>query len=284
MKFKKFLFFLLFPLIIISCATKPILQPQDKYYRFKESLINYYGKYASWQEDSMYNYSVADDFKEKIADLKEDKMVPPLNPEDFKELSEEEINELKQARAVLMAIFSNPYWSYINNPEVSAAAQVYYDCWVEHEISSDWYNRNRCKKNFYQVVEYLMQNIAAEQNFVEYASTVNSIFFKINSDEIKESSIPRMNILINQLRKVTDVKVVLYGYTDRTGTKKYNKDLAKSRVAAVYKVLSDSGVLENSDITITSKSFGENDPLISPQTVLNNPHSRRVDVFIISKE
>ena len=129
-----------------------------------------------------------------------------------------------------------------------------------------------------------MQSIASKENFLSYAGSINSIYFEFDSDEIEEASIPKINMLIRQLRKVRDVELVIYGYTDRVGKNKYNRNLAEERIKAVVDVINNSGVLlGGSNITIKAKAFGENDPLISPQTVINNPHSRRVDIFIVNK-
>ena len=120
----------------------------------------------------------------------------------------------------------------------------------------------------------------SQQDFILYAKDPHSIFFKFDDYKIKDESIQRMNALISQLKKVRNIKLVIYGYTDRIGTNRYNNKLAKRRINAVKKMLINSGVITANNISIETKALGEQDPLISNSTINNNPHSRRVDVYI----
>jgi len=270
--------------VLVSCASQSTLNPNDQYFEFKRELAENYRKYALWEADDMYNYDASTIFGEKALALGNNEMVYPINPSEWRNVPLEDITELKRARSVLMALFSNPYWTYEKNPKISAAAQLYYDCWVEQKSNKYWVNRSPCRSSFYQTIQILMQSIASKENFLSYAGSINSIYFEFDSDEIEEASIPKINMLIRQLRKVRDVELVIYGYTDRVGKNKYNRNLAEERIKAVVDVINNSGVLlGGSNITIKAKAFGENDPLISPQTVINNPHSRRVDIFIVNK-
>jgi outer membrane protein OmpA-like peptidoglycan-associated protein len=49
----------------------------------------------------------------------------------------------------------------------------------------------------------------------------------------------------------------------------------------VKNTLINSGVVTND--RITTKAFGEKDDLINVDTIINNPHSRRVDIFLYKK-
>ena len=91
-----------------------------------------------------------------------------------------------------------------------------------------------------------------------------------------------MQKLISELRKVkTDMNIVLYGYTDMVGERKSNKKLSQHRIDSVRNILINSGVVSND--RITTKAFGEKDNLINTDTIINNPHSRRVDIFLYKK-
>lgn len=268
---------------VVSCASKSSLEDKQNsgvYSAFRNDLATYYETH----NNIVKNYSNVTSFGAKAAKLSKGEIVHPINPEDVVNLPLDALPELKRARAVLMAIFARPYWSYAENPQTSAAAQFYYDCWVAQKASKYWNQESPCKFRFYNAIQLLLQNIASKENFISHADSVNSIYFAFDRDQIEQDSIPKLNMLIKQLRKVQDVELVLYGYTDRVGEKNYNRNLAQERLDAVIKVLEDSGVLNENNITVSSKAFGENDPLISPHTVINNPHSRRVDIFIISRQ
>ncbi len=268
----KRLFSILLMSVICACAPKLTKSEKDsKYYEFNEALLDY-------SEEAF----VVDEGR--FLQTSKESVIQPLMPHDYVgDLTEEQYKELKYARAVLMAIFANPYWSYEVNPKVSAAAQFFYDCWLENTAEGSSHGASKCQANFEKSIDFLMYKIASQQNFLSYAGSVNSVFFKFNSSKIEETSIAKLNLLIKQLKKVKDAELVLYGYTDRVGSKQINKSLGKARINSVIKVLEDSGVLKESNISLVTKDFGQNDPLISPQTVINNPHSRRVDIFIVSK-
>ena len=119
-----------------------------------------------------------------------------------------------------------------------------------------------------------------KKDFILYAKDPHSIFFSFDNATIKDESIQKMKELISQLKKVQNIRLVIYGYTDRVGTNHYNNKLAKRRINAVKTMLINSGVITANNISIETKALGEHDPLISYNTINNNPHSRRVDIYI----
>jgi outer membrane protein OmpA-like peptidoglycan-associated protein len=123
-----------------------------------------------------------------------------------------------------------------------------------------------------------------KEEFIDYANTANSVYFKFDSAKIEDEGIKRVNEMIHSLSIVRDVDVLLYGYADKVGKVAYNKKLAGRRVNAIKKALEGSEVLERNNIEIKSVVYGEYDPLVSFDTVDNNPKSRRVDIFIVNRK
>ena len=120
----------------------------------------------------------------------------------------------------------------------------------------------------------------SRNDFKIYAKDIHSIYFRFNSASIQNESIPKINHLISQLKKVRNIKLIMHGYTDRVGMDHYNHQLAIRRINEIKKLLIHSGVTKANNISIETKALGKNDPLISYNTINNNPRSRRVDVFI----
>lgn len=120
----------------------------------------------------------------------------------------------------------------------------------------------------------------SQREFEIYTKNVHDIYFGSNESSLKDESILKMNKLISELKKVRNIKVILYGYTDRSGTKSYNRKIAAKRINAVKKMLLKSGVIQSNNILIETKIFDNGDPLSSYNTINNNPKSRRVDVYI----
>lgn len=119
-------------------------------------------------------------------------------------------------------------------------------------------------------------------DFIDYAKSQNSVFFDFNSDKIKNEANKRIDHMIYQLSKVTNVRVILYGYTDRVGGERYNRNLSFRRANAVKKKLINSGVIAENDIIIRDIGYGKFDPLTPSGRLANNPTSRRVDMYIIN--
>ena len=126
--------------------------------------------------------------------------------------------------------------------------------------------------------------VSEKEEFIQYAKGKNTIYFKFDSVKIEDEGVRRINEAIFNLSLVRDIKVILYGYSDRVGKAEYNKKLAEKRVAAIKKALEYSGVIKENNITVEAVIFGEYDPLVSFDEVDNNPKSRRVDIFIVTKE
>ncbi len=121
------------------------------------------------------------------------------------------------------------------------------------------------------------------QDFKSYIKSYNSVFFKFDHHTLEEDSKQRLKKFIHELEKVKNAKVVLMGYADQVGSKKYNKNLSSQRVVALLKIIYASGVPQKNNIEVKPYSYGKHDPFISYDTVINNPHSRRVDIFILLK-
>jgi outer membrane protein OmpA-like peptidoglycan-associated protein len=264
----------------MSCAKRSTNGPTLPN-EFQTTLASYYTNYSDINAQR-YDWSGWDFFRKKAAKLEKGKNSPPEVVSDWN-VPKASIAELDKARLVLTSLISREQETVVANPKATAEAQFYFDCWIEQEVRNWPVNDiNYCKLNFYNSIKTLIARIDAEKEFINYANDIHSIFFKLNSSTIEESSILRMKKLISELQKVkTSLHIVLFGYTDRVGKEKYNYVLSQKRINTVKNILINSGVIKNDDIT--TKAFGENDKLISIDTIMNNPHSRRVDVFLYKK-
>jgi len=120
------------------------------------------------------------------------------------------------------------------------------------------------------------------EDFMVYSKEPHNIYFKFNDAKVEDEGILKMDMLIMQLKKVRNAKLVMYGYTDSVGANDYNLKLAARRIDSVKKILVQSGVITENNILIETKILGEHDPLLSYHTINNDPHSRRVEIYITS--
>ena len=72
-------------------------------------------------------------------------------------------------------------------------------------------------------------------------------------------------------------KIAVNGYTDNTGTAKYNVALSQRRAQAVAAELVKDGVAKSAIVT---KGFGEQDPLVPTGPQTREPQNRRVEIVL----
>ncbi len=100
-----------------------------------------------------------------------------------------------------------------------------------------------------------------------------SIFFEFNSYDIESSN------LDNLLEMITNSKGVIsiHGYSDNTGSEKYNLSLSKQRAIAVANYLIYKGVHPT---RIKVYSYGESRPSYENNSKINRAKNRRVDIIL----
>ncbi len=265
-------------LLLLSCSHHSNLPQPTPPNAFQLALARYYRDYSE-KTTTHYHWKI---FKNKADKLERGNHIPPGAivrrglPNSF-------VVDLSRARLILTSLLSKPHDTIQTNPKEMAACQFYFDCWLEQQKQNGLANDiDYCRSSFYKSIKTLIFRIDAEKEFINYTNDLHSIYFKFGSDKIEGASILAIKKLVSELRKVkTDIHVVLYGYTDRVGKKEFNNNLSQRRISAVKSILLSSGAVSNEGIT--TKGFGEQDELINIDTEINNPHSRRVDVFLYKK-
>ncbi len=106
------------------------------------------------------------------------------------------------------------------------------------------------------------------------AGFLPSIFFDLNSSGIKTNQQDRMVVIARMMKANPDVKIVITGNADITGSEKLNMTLGLKRADSVKNHLIKHYGIDAARITTESK--GEQEPLASKL----NPMNRRVDFRI----
>lgn len=199
--------------------------------------------------------------------------------------SENFADQINSKRDLFVSLLERyPIDTKIDNPELTAATQASLDCWIvgnSYDIYTS-FNKGICKREFLNGLNQLLNITTSHTEFRDFSEDINSIYFKFDKESITEDSIYRLNYMLGEISKVQNATLMIYGYTDRVGSTSYNHHLAQRRIDTVKNYLIDSGVITRNNICIKEVILGEYDPLIStPQTINNNPHSRRVDIFIM---
>jgi outer membrane protein OmpA-like peptidoglycan-associated protein len=73
-------------------------------------------------------------------------------------------------------------------------------------------------------------------------------------------------------------QIYVYGYTDDIGTREYNQKLSERRAQSVYDYLVKSGLDPN---IMTTRGFGEADPLVPGDSAKARAINRRVEIGLV---
>lgn len=273
MKLKQTISLVALLFLCASCANNP-----PKLSTFNEDLANLYQQQAEYCQQNL-EQNCAAFFKYKAEEIKNGNNAISELPYS---LSPNDKTELTKARLILSALLNKTSDTIMANPVQTARLHFYYECWLE-QVKDNTKDVSNCRDNFHASIGKLINRIDEEKEFINYSNDIHSVYFILNHDKIEQRSIRAMQNLILELRKIkTPMQIVLYGYTDRVGEKPYNIKLAQRRIDAVKNILLNSGLVTEENIT--TKAYGENDPLINVDTIINNPHSRRVDIFLYRKD
>jgi outer membrane protein OmpA-like peptidoglycan-associated protein len=107
---------------------------------------------------------------------------------------------------------------------------------------------------------------------------MEGIVFKTNSAVIDEVSAPVLARAAVAISKAPGANIVIAGYTDNVGKAAYNQKLSERRAASVKAYLVKSGVPK---AQLSSKGFGEKDPIVDNSSVVNRSENRRIEFHVL---
>ncbi|GIV50025.1 MAG: cell envelope biogenesis protein OmpA [Candidatus Kapaibacterium sp.] len=105
------------------------------------------------------------------------------------------------------------------------------------------------------------------------------VFFDFDKADLKEESLPELDLAATFLREHPDVKVRIEGHTDDVGTDDYNLQLSRRRAEAVKKYLVSKGIDEK---RITTVGYGKSQPKVKDTTPEARAQNRRVEMKIVA--
>lgn len=105
--------------------------------------------------------------------------------------------------------------------------------------------------------------------------TLEGIYFDTNKATLKEESKPAIDAAVTLLNKYPDLKLMIKGHTDNTGTPSHNMKLSDNRAASVKAAIIKGGI---DSIRLQSKGYGETNPIASNDTEEGRAQNRRVEL------
>lgn len=243
---------------------------------FTKALAGEYLKFAESEYRIFIDDKSAWHFAEKGHDAASGMEVAPADPANF-DIPPSASSELMHSRNRLLHALNaggKAKW-----PIESAKAQVSYDCWVEQlQEGFQAPDIRGCRDGFYKFVRLVELRLDEKNpNFDPSLGhrPVHKIYFKLGSSRINKAGlevIQNVSELVMKYRKQDrDVRVFLYGYTDKIGGKRINDRLSKRRAKNVQRALVRAGV---PDQMIDNEGKG----LI--EGPLKEQENRRVDIQI----
>jgi outer membrane protein OmpA-like peptidoglycan-associated protein len=142
-----------------------------------------------------------------------------------------------------------------------------------------------CMKKGYVGYKYIDATLDERRNNhnilypVYKSSSVENLLinFKNNSAQIQSQSYPRIKKFSEFMMKNPARKAEIAGYTDSRGSAAYNLDLSQRRADAVAIQVIKNGV---SSKRITSKGYGEADPVATNKTAEGRRANRRIEAHV----
>lgn len=103
------------------------------------------------------------------------------------------------------------------------------------------------------------------------------VLFPFNSADLTSRAQRDVAEIAETLRSLSDRHISIEGHTDSIGSPLYNQRLSERRAGAVKSALSASGI---SNSNLSSRGFGESDPVASNGSSEGRQRNRRVEVIV----
>lgn len=109
----------------------------------------------------------------------------------------------------------------------------------------------------------------------------NSIRFETNKSTLTAAAKSNLEKLVPVFKSYADTDIVIYGYTDSTGSVEYNLTLSEQRAATVKVYLASKGLNVN---RFQTKGLGIEEPIATNDTPEGRGQNRRVEFAITAND
>jgi len=109
----------------------------------------------------------------------------------------------------------------------------------------------------------------------------SGLLFGFDSYSLQAATKTNLSNLAKTLKKYDDTNILVEGHTDNTGEDSYNQSLSDKRAEEVKVYLTEQGVPAS---RVTTKGYGEKQPLAPNDTEAGKKSNRRVEVAIYAND
>ncbi|MGO1245482.1 MAG: OmpA family protein [Sphingobacteriaceae bacterium] len=131
------------------------------------------------------------------------------------------------------------------------------------------------EKAFEQTIQKVT-SAKIEKDLLNDGKSVLHINFDTDKATLKSDGSETVQEIIKVLNKNPDLKIAINGYTDNTGSKEHNQKLSENRALTVKNEIIKAGI--NKD-RLTSKGFGQDNPIAGNDTEDRKSQNRRVELI-----
>lgn len=107
---------------------------------------------------------------------------------------------------------------------------------------------------------------------------LENVFFETDSYALKPQSKIELNEVVAFLKNNPEVRIMIEGHTDNTGTEEYNIELSRNRARSVYDYLIGQGISKK---RLEYKGYGFSRPLDTNETEAGRAKNRRTEIRIL---
>lgn len=108
---------------------------------------------------------------------------------------------------------------------------------------------------------------------------IGNIYFEFGTSTITDTSLPRLNEILEYLQRNTDQRIEIGGHTDNIGSSQINQIVSLNRANAAKKWLVAKGISAD---RITTKGYGETRPMVSNDDEKDGRAlNRRIEIIAI---
>lgn len=108
-----------------------------------------------------------------------------------------------------------------------------------------------------------------------------SLLFRSGQATLTSPARRRLNQVVDALKQLNNGSLLVEGYTDSRGSRKFNEDLSQRRAQSVKQYLTDRGIpAEN----IKTEGFGPDNPVASNRSAEGRANNRRVEIVVERSE
>jgi len=110
---------------------------------------------------------------------------------------------------------------------------------------------------------------------------LDGVTFATSSSKLIGSSGEVLDKVAETLKRYPELRVEVAGYTDNSGSARYNQSLSEQRANSVRDYLIGEGVSKNA---LTAKGYGEDQPIADNSTPAGRAENRRVELRILVED